>query len=111
MAQSCMPVGPHDDEIRPTIIRYAHNSIRWWPGRDFHLPRTLEALQHEVMQGCQGFLIVSLAYDGGAWRVCCTKAALQGGIETDLRPRRPTDAIHLRPGMWWQHVQEGPTWA
>jgi hypothetical protein len=64
-------------------------------------------MAHEITEVRQGLFIVILEHHGGRWWACGTKAPLQGGIETHLCPRRPSDDIHLCPCMRWQHVQEG----
>jgi hypothetical protein len=64
-------------------------------------------MAHEVTGAHQGFLLVILEHNSGLWWPCGTKAPLQGGIETDPRPWRPSDDIHVCPSMRWQDVQEG----
>jgi hypothetical protein len=97
----------HDDAISPTLVRHAYARVRQGPGRDFHLPRAIEAIAHEVTAVRQGLLIVIREHHSGPWWASCTTAALQGGIETHLCPRRPNDDRHRCSGMRWQHVQEG----
>src|SRR5262245_16741086 len=97
----------HHDEIRPALMRYPHDSVRRVSHRHFHLPGSVATLEHEVLQMRQGFRSMILEYDGGLWWARVTEVALQGGLKTDLRPRPPGNGIHVRPGMRWQHVQEG----
>src|SRR5262249_5434447 len=97
----------HDNEISPTLVCYADDGFCWGPGCDFHLPRAVEAMAHAITEARQGLFIVILEHNGGRWGACGTKAPLQGGIETHLCPRHPSDDIHLCPGMRWQHMQEG----
>jgi hypothetical protein len=46
-------------------------------------------MAHEVTEVRQGLLIAILEHNSGLWWAGGTKAALQGGIETDLRLWRP----------------------
>ena len=43
-------MGAHDDEISPTLVRHAYDRVRRGPGHDFHLPRAIEAMAHEVTE-------------------------------------------------------------
>jgi hypothetical protein len=69
-------------------------------------------MTHEVTEVRQGRLIVSLEHTSGLWWPGGTKAALQGGIEIDLRPRRPSDDIHVRPSIGYDRRLAPPEhWA
>jgi len=74
MVESTTAMPAHDDALSPTRVRHAYVRVRQGPGRDFHLPRAIEAIAHEVTEVRQGLLIVILEHHSGPWWASYTTA-------------------------------------